>query len=48
MTSDTANGTKGQERTGVVIIGSGPGHAITDYHLAASGAFGLLPLVGAW
>jgi hypothetical protein len=47
MTSDTTNGTKGQERTDVVIVGSGLGRVITDYHLAASGAVGLLPFVGA-
>jgi hypothetical protein len=47
MTSDTTNGTKSQERTDVVIVGSDFGRVITDYHLAASEAAGLLPFVGA-
>jgi hypothetical protein len=47
MTSDATNGTKGQERTDVVIVGGGLGRAIMDYHMAASGAVRLLPFVGA-
>jgi hypothetical protein len=47
MTSDTTNGTKSQEPINVVIVGRGFGRVITDYHLAASEAVGLLPFLGA-
>jgi hypothetical protein len=47
MTSGMTSGTKSQERIDVVIVGSGFGCSITEYHMAASGAFWLLPLVGA-
>jgi hypothetical protein len=46
MTRSMTNGTKSQGRTGTVLAGSGFGRAITDHHLVAGGALGLLPPVG--
>ena len=45
MTRSMTNGKKSQERTGTVIAGGGFGRPITDYHLVAGGALGLLPPV---
>ena len=46
MTRSMTNGTKSQGRTDTVPAGRGFGHAITDHHLVAWGALGLLPPVG--
>jgi len=46
MARGMTNGTKSPERTDTVIVGSGVGRAIPDYHLVAGGALGLLPPVG--
>ena len=48
MARSMTNGTKSQERADVVIVGSGLDRAITEYHMAASGAIRLLPFMGAW
>lgn len=38
------SGTKSQERADTVTAGSGFGRAISDYHLVAGAALGLLPV----
>ncbi len=48
MTNATANGMKSQERTDIVVIGSGFGGAITAYHLAAGGARVVVLERGPW
>lgn len=48
MTTATTNGAKAQERTDIVIIGSGFGGAIAAYHLAAGGAKVVVLERGPW
>lgn len=48
MTDAIHNGIKGQERTDIVVIGSGFGGAITAYHLAAGGAKVVILERGPW
>src|SRR5260221_4566317 len=48
MTNATTNGTRSQEQTDIVVIGSGFGGAITAYHLAAGGAKVVVLERGPW
>jgi choline dehydrogenase-like flavoprotein len=48
MTNATTNGVNGNERTDIVVIGSGFGGAITAYHLAAGGAKVVILERGPW
>jgi choline dehydrogenase-like flavoprotein len=48
MTNATTNGTRSQEQTDILIVGSGFGGAITAYHLAAGGAKVVVLERGPW